>query len=71
MAAEFVTPENITFALKHTSGILCAPMTVPLAKKFDLSPMVKDPTDPNGTAFTITVDHIDTSTVNFIFHHFS
>jgi len=62
MAAQFVTPEKITFALRHTSGILCAPLTVDHAERLQLPPMVAKGNDPNGTAFTVTVDHINTTT---------
>lgn len=64
MAAEFATPERITFALRHTSGILCAPMIPEYAQRLELPPMVAKGNDPNGTAFTVTVDHVNTTTVS-------
>lgn len=62
MAAEFATQKAIAFIVKHTTGILCAPMPASRAKALDLKPMVDRGNDPNQTAFTITCDSIDTTT---------
>jgi 6,7-dimethyl-8-ribityllumazine synthase len=62
LAAQFATPEKVAFALRHTSGILCAPMTKEMADRLQLPQMIEHNTDPNRTAFTVSVDHIKTST---------
>lgn len=62
LAAELITPEKVALALRHTSGILCAPMTYARANELRLPIMVTENTDPNKTAFTISCDAIETST---------
>jgi len=62
LAAELVTTEAVAFALQHTSGILCAPMTYSRANELRLPIMVTENTDPNKTAFTISCDANETST---------
>ena len=57
-----VTPEQIAFIVRHTTGILCAPMIGSRADELGLAPMVEDNTDAHGTAFTVTVDHVDSGT---------
>lgn len=57
MAASKATPEAVAFMIRHTSGILCAPVTVADARRLQLNPMVADNDAPLGTAFTITVDY--------------
>jgi 3,4-dihydroxy 2-butanone 4-phosphate synthase/GTP cyclohydrolase II len=56
MAAEFATAEKIAFFLNHTSGVICAPMTGERLDALELPPMVVDNTEPNRTAFTVSVD---------------
>ncbi len=56
MAAEFATPEKIAFFLNHTSGVICCPMTGERLDALELPPMVVDNTEPNRTAFTVSVD---------------
>jgi 3,4-dihydroxy 2-butanone 4-phosphate synthase/GTP cyclohydrolase II len=56
MAAEFVTPEKIAFFVKHTSGLICAPITAERADELDLPLMVAQNTESQRTAFTVTVD---------------
>src|SRR3712207_7029290 len=56
MAAEFATPEKIAFFLNHTSGVICCPMTGERLDELELPPMVVDNTEPNRTAFTVSVD---------------
>ncbi|MBU9724020.1 MULTISPECIES: bifunctional 3,4-dihydroxy-2-butanone-4-phosphate synthase/GTP cyclohydrolase II [Bacillaceae] len=60
--AEKATPEVINFMITHGRGLVCAPITTDLAKKLDLIPMVDVNTDPHGTAFTVSIDHKDTTT---------
>ncbi|XP_049848135.1 riboflavin biosynthesis protein RibBA-like [Schistocerca gregaria] len=58
MAAEFATSSAIAFYVNHTTGILCAPITLSRAQQLNLSIMVPDPSDPMNTAFTISTDSI-------------
>ena len=56
MAAECATPETIAFFVKHTSGLICAPITNDRADELDLPLMVARNTESQRTAFTVTVD---------------
>jgi 3,4-dihydroxy 2-butanone 4-phosphate synthase/GTP cyclohydrolase II len=56
LAAVHCTPEKMAFVVRHTSGIVCAPMTREDAKRLNLAPMVADNDAPHGTAFTVSVD---------------
>ncbi len=60
--AEGITPETINFMATHGRGLVCTPISEEIALKLDLSPMVVANTDSHGTAFTISVDHISTTT---------
>lgn len=60
--AEFATPENINFMAKFGRGLICTPITEELAKQLDLSPMVENNTDNHQTAFTVSIDHMETNT---------
>lgn len=64
IAASALTPEKASFLIHHSSGYLCAPLPASLADSLDLAPMVsaKDNSDPNRTAYTITVDAAETGT---------
>ncbi len=57
MAAEFATPEKIAFFVRHTSGLICAPITESRADELDLPLMVSANTEAQRTAFTVTVDY--------------
>src|SRR5713101_6544538 len=57
MAAEFATPEAIAFFVRHTSGLICAPITAERADELDLPLMVVANTESQRTAFTVTVDY--------------
>lgn len=57
MAASKATPERVAFMIRHTSGILCAPLTVDDAKRLHLEPMVARNDAPLSTAFTVSVDY--------------
>ncbi|OOS00543.1 bifunctional 3,4-dihydroxy-2-butanone 4-phosphate synthase/GTP cyclohydrolase II [Haemophilus paracuniculus] len=61
-AAEFATPENINFMATYGKGLICMPISARLAKKLDLPQMVSHNTDNHETAFTVSIDHIDTGT---------
>jgi len=56
LAAQHATPEWIAWTVRHTSGLLCAPMNGTRADALDLPPMVSDNQDPKQTAYTVTVD---------------
>ncbi|MDQ1909473.1 bifunctional 3,4-dihydroxy-2-butanone-4-phosphate synthase/GTP cyclohydrolase II [Paenibacillus sp. GD4] len=60
--AEKATPEVINFMIKEGRGLVCAPITQERAQELDLPPMVQRNTDYHGTAFTVSVDHIETTT---------
>lgn len=57
LAAELATPEQIAFMVRHTSGILCVPLTQYDARRLLLNPMVSDNTAPLSTAFTVSLDY--------------
>jgi 3,4-dihydroxy 2-butanone 4-phosphate synthase/GTP cyclohydrolase II len=59
---EYATPENINFMATHGRGLICAPVSEEIAKKLDLYEMVTNNTDSHGTAFTVSIDHIDSTT---------
>lgn len=56
VAAVHCTPEKMAFIVRHTSGIVCAPMTRDDARRLNLQPMVADNDAPHSTAFTVSVD---------------
>jgi 3,4-dihydroxy 2-butanone 4-phosphate synthase/GTP cyclohydrolase II len=56
MAAEAVTPEKIAFFVRHTSGVICAPLTGDRLDELDIPLMVRDNTEAQRTAFTYSVD---------------
>jgi 3,4-dihydroxy 2-butanone 4-phosphate synthase/GTP cyclohydrolase II len=57
MAAEAVTPEKIAFFVRHTSGVICAPLTGERLDELEIPLMVRDNTEAQRTAFTYTVDY--------------
>lgn len=61
-AAEFATQENINFMACNAKGLICTPMSAEIAANLGLPPMVAENTDNHQTAFTVSVDHIDTTT---------
>ena len=56
VAAVHCTPEKMAFIVRHTSGIVCAPMPREEAKRLNLGPMVAENDAPHATAFTVSVD---------------
>lgn len=62
VASEFATGENVNFIASYAKGLICAPITQDIADKLKLSPMVSENTDNHETAFTVSIDHIDTTT---------
>ena len=61
-AAEFATQANINFMACHAKGLICTPMSEEIANRLGLPPMVANNTDNHQTAFTVSIDHIDTTT---------
>lgn len=61
-AAEFATQKNVNFMACHAKGLICMPMSKELATKLNFQQMVSENTDNHETAFTVSVDHVDTTT---------
>ena len=61
-AAEFATTENINFMATHGKGLICMPMSAEYVQKLRIPQMVQDNTDNHETAFTVSIDHVKTST---------
>ena len=61
-AAQFATTENVNFMAKHAQGLICTPMCKAVADRLGLEQMVKVNTDNHETAFTVSIDHVDTTT---------
>lgn len=61
-AAEFATPENVNFMATHGKGLICMPMSSELCQQLGLKQMVEQNTDNHQTAFTVSIDGIDTDT---------
>lgn len=60
--ADYATPEVINFMITEGRGLVCVPITPDRAESLDLPPMVARNTDNHGTAFTVSIDHVDTDT---------
>ena len=61
-AAQFATTENVNFMATHAKGLICTPMSIDVANRLGLEQMVKVNTDNHCTAFTVSIDHVDTTT---------
>lgn len=61
-AAQYATPENINFMATHGKGLVCMPMSKELCRQLGLKQMVEQNTDNHQTAFTVSIDGIDTDT---------
>jgi len=61
-AAEFATCEVINFMASHAKGLICMPMSESMTEKLGLPQMVDKNTDNHETAFTVSIDHVDTTT---------
>lgn len=61
-AAQFATTENINFMATHGKGLICMPMSRKLVEKLQIPQMVTQNTDNHETAFTVSIDHVDTTT---------
>lgn len=62
MAADLVTSEAINFMAKNGRGLICVPMEKKRLNDLNIYPMVANNTDPKETAFTVSVDAIETTT---------
>ena len=61
-AAEFATTENVNFMATHAKGLICMPMSAAWCRKLELPQMVATNTDNHQTAFTVSIDAVDTTT---------
>lgn len=61
-AAQFATTENINFMATYGKGLICMPMSAAYVKKLQIPQMVVENTDNHETAFTVSIDHISTTT---------
>lgn len=61
-AAEYATLENVNFMASHAKGLICMPMSKALTEKLSLNQMVENNTDNHATAFTVSIDHVSTTT---------
>ncbi|WP_294750779.1 bifunctional 3,4-dihydroxy-2-butanone-4-phosphate synthase/GTP cyclohydrolase II [uncultured Ruminococcus sp.] len=61
-AAQFATTENVNFMAAHAKGLICMPMSAKLCDRLHLPQMVDYNTDNHCTAFTVSIDHTDTTT---------
>ena len=61
-AAEFATTENINFMATYGKGLICMPMSQAYVEKLKIPQMVQQNTDNHETAFTVSIDHVSTST---------
>ena len=62
VAAEHATTENVNFMATWARGLICMPMSAELAARLDLPQMVANNTDNHSTAFTVSIDHVSTTT---------
>ena len=61
-AAEFATTENVNFMATYAKGLICMPMSAAWCRKLELPQMVGQNTDNHQTAFTVSIDHVSTTT---------
>ena len=61
-AGEFATQQNINIMATYAKGLICTPMSSAIAGRLGLPQMVSENTDNHSTAFTVSIDHIDTTT---------
>jgi 3,4-dihydroxy 2-butanone 4-phosphate synthase len=69
IAAEDVTTEKMAFMIRHSSGLICAPVTSGVAAALSLPQMVAENRDPNRTAYTISIDSNDQTITTGISAH--
>ncbi len=61
-AAQFATTENVNFMAAHAKGLICMPVSEAICRRLHLPQMVDYNTDNHSTAFTVSIDHVDTTT---------
>lgn len=61
-SAQFATTENVNFMAVNAKGLICMPMSEEICRKLYLPQMVDQNTDNHCTAFTVSIDHVDTTT---------
>ena len=61
-AAQFATTENVNFMATHGKGLICMPMSLEYVQRLRLPQMVAQNTDNHETAFTVSIDHVSTTT---------
>ena len=61
-AAQFATTENINFMAANAKGLICMPMSAEYVEKLQFPQMVSTNTDNHETAFTVSIDHVSTTT---------
>ena len=61
-AAQSVTTEQVNFMATHGKGLICMPMSRELVSRLQIPQMVSRNTDNHETAFTVSIDHVDTTT---------
>lgn len=61
-AAEHAGTRQVNFMATHGKGLICMPMSKELADKLAIAPMVTNNTDNHETAFTVSIDHVSTTT---------
>ncbi len=61
-AAQFATTESVNFMATYGKGLICMPMTEEYVKKLQIPQMVSQNTDNHETAFTVSIDHVSTTT---------
>lgn len=61
-AAEHATPDNLNFMASYAKGLICMPMSEEIARRLQLNQMVSHNTDNHETAFTVSIDHVETTT---------
>lgn len=61
-AAQFASTENVNLMASDAKGLICMPMSAALCESLGLPQMVEENTDNHSTAFTVSIDHVDTTT---------
>lgn len=61
-AGQFATTENVNLMASAAKGLICMPMSHDNIVRLGLTQMVSHNTDNHETAFTVSIDHIDTTT---------
>lgn len=59
---EWMQDNTVNFMAKYARGLICAPISNDIAHHFELDAMVKNNSDVYGTDFTVSIDHVDTTT---------